>query len=1357
TLLMKGKTFKPGEPYTHRLNKILDEYPDGSQILREILQNSDDSKSRTQTFLLDHNTYPTKKLIEPVLNGYDKSDLKLDRYQGPALLSRNEATFEERDFQSLLRLANSEKRDQFDKIGAMGVGFNSIYHITDSPAFITGDQYVILDPHDWYFDGGIRYNFIDDNIPADYPDQFAPFTNTFGIPRNKKLNGTIFRYPLRTVQDAKDSEISKNEYNPTKLLNMFDKFYENESINCLLFLKSVESIKFFELKENESTPNLLYSIEIVNAKQIRKKRGLVDRSISSLMKELGEQKLSDNSALESVFVVTFRQQKGDEEPRESQWIIFGWLGDLKATATYFNETFKKKIIDYKLIPNVGIAVPLNDPEAIGRLFCFLPLPILMPFRVSVHGHFAVSTNRRSLWSAADGEDLAEGTLAKLKVLWNQYLFNVILPQAWAKFLVHLPIEAPEINANEFYSFWPIIKGSGPGDLVNNQSKNLLFYTIENLKVADKVFCGPPKSCSLGNVSDILSSCQKIFTPCGTTFHLLSIESGFLPDESAHSDILRIIESIGFPLINIDPKIYEELKWSCHKDSLNVCSPHFVRMYLHQNKSKWESLKRDDIISLFEYVLKDNNYTELNGLTMIPLSDGTFGTISQQKKHYFGIKSKSRSLTFYIGPDCNNSIGDNDERNIFANNLNKFIDKNIPNELWNLLYEGAQEEWDLNIKILVPSVVANMITEELNGYSAGCDEISLGDSFEWVFKIWDNFKERDYDLMEFEDIHILPTNNETLRKLKTNQKCFWNSVNNKLDNDVQPLIEKLGIVFVDKQFEKRVTYSRSKLSKYVIGLENLTEVLTCLNVVDTFPKNVQIKLQPQDAEILINYLRCLSPDNSINNIVKYLPIFSEVGKEDLIPLSPSRRIWYLLPSEDEKNFGKIIAPDTVGFLDTSTPNKRFLLESIIKVKRLSQQEYWTKFVIPHLGSQTPATIEIVIMKLFERLQLLLSENSNLRIDLGNIAFIPASTFQQKEKQGTHVELKKPTELFDPDNYYFSELFFDDERLFPARNFSEKFRDNFLTSLKLLGMKSNLSSSDIIQRLDVLAKRRKDEFDIVHKKSLKLVQYIDQNYYTLSLTSRQPYNMPQLFATTNIDLLSILQTREWIPTVDFTGKKQFSKANECRSTKHKNLVGLVMPIIEYYFDNKTFMKDMQWDSNPPADIVIAQLKAFVIELEKNLGKSVIIELPYAFKNYKELFKEMGVRQKIGILDLINVIKEFHSNEVNTVKTLSNEELQKVVSIIELIANRVNEKNDSSESLKDLLVPSTDCHLVNLYEIYYDDMKTRLNEDEKNELKIVHSLISYSVAKILGMKMLAGKFIDSETNNNYGEVYEQNEQLA
>jgi hypothetical protein len=97
-----GKEFKPKEPYTHRIRKILEEYPDGSQVLREILQNSDDAKSTEQVFILDRNTYASNNLFEPDLDNYQRTDLKLnDRYQGPALLARNNTIFEDRDFQSL--------------------------------------------------------------------------------------------------------------------------------------------------------------------------------------------------------------------------------------------------------------------------------------------------------------------------------------------------------------------------------------------------------------------------------------------------------------------------------------------------------------------------------------------------------------------------------------------------------------------------------------------------------------------------------------------------------------------------------------------------------------------------------------------------------------------------------------------------------------------------------------------------------------------------------------------------------------------------------------------------------------------------------------------------------------------------------------------------------------------------------------------------------------------------------------------------------------------------------------------------------------------------------------------------------
>src|SRR5437660_11832578 len=77
----RGKEFRPREPYTHRLRKILEEYPDGSQILREILQNSDDAQSTEQIFILDHNKYPSNSLLKPHLNNnYQRTELKLDRY-----------------------------------------------------------------------------------------------------------------------------------------------------------------------------------------------------------------------------------------------------------------------------------------------------------------------------------------------------------------------------------------------------------------------------------------------------------------------------------------------------------------------------------------------------------------------------------------------------------------------------------------------------------------------------------------------------------------------------------------------------------------------------------------------------------------------------------------------------------------------------------------------------------------------------------------------------------------------------------------------------------------------------------------------------------------------------------------------------------------------------------------------------------------------------------------------------------------------------------------------------------------------------------------------------------------------------
>ncbi|CAG8439337.1 13231_t:CDS:2, partial [Acaulospora colombiana] len=490
----RGEIFRPNQEYAHRLRKILEEYPDGSQILREILQNSDDAKSRKQIFILDNNNYPTQKLLEPRNEGTRRTDAKLDRYQGPALLSRNDTIFEERDFDSLLKLADSEKRKQFDKIGAMGMGFNSIYHLTDSPSFITGNSYVILDPHEWYYNGGIKFNFIEEAV--DFPDQFAPF-RTFKIPFDHTFEGTFFRYPLRTSEDSIDSVISKKVYKPDDVREMFKRFYENEGINCLLFLKYIEVIEFYELEEGETEPKLLYEISLENADEVRSKRRQIAENVVKRMESLDPKGSNKITPLESIYIAEFFRKNYNGESERISWVIFNQLNE-----TDVLDKFKGDFKEHKLVPAIGLAVRLDNQGTNGRLFCFLPLPIPTPFRASINGYFAVGTNRRTIWSSADNEDLADDSLAKLKVTWNEHLFDKVLPKAWVRFLVELPNKYPSVQPSKFYDFWPILSDHVSSSVVEF-CKQLLEKVVENLKTDDEVFIGPRASYAPGNMKGLI--------------------------------------------------------------------------------------------------------------------------------------------------------------------------------------------------------------------------------------------------------------------------------------------------------------------------------------------------------------------------------------------------------------------------------------------------------------------------------------------------------------------------------------------------------------------------------------------------------------------------------------------------------------------------------------------------------------------------------------------------------------------------------------------------------------------------------------------------------------------------------------
>ncbi|CAB5344104.1 unnamed protein product [Rhizophagus irregularis] len=1361
----EGADFRPSEPYTRRLRRIFEEYPDGSQVLREILQNSDDAKSTEQIFILDHNTYSSNKLF--------KSELQ--RFQGPALLAINSEIFEERDFDSLLKLSDSEKHDQFDKIGVMGVGFNSIYHITDSPSFITGDKYVILDPHEWYYKGGKKFNFVADNLAKRYPGQFAPFiipseessSNPFKTP----FNGTIFRYPLR---DNDESDISKKIYKPQEILDMFHKFYENESINCLLFLKYIERIRFYELKEGANNLELLYTIQLENADEVQHQRRLISESIVPLMNLLNSKNLNRNYQLDtSSYVASFSRKKKRHHKETNYWLVLNYLDSLLEAEAYFQKKFKRNIGDYKFIPNVGLALPLGDLDVTGKLFCFLPLPVNMPFQVSVHGYFAVSTNRRTLWSAADNEDLAVDASARLKVKWNHYLFEKVLPKAWAKFLRELPSNVPNIQPNDVNKFWPIVNSDKKSVLSNIFCKDLLQNVITNLDIKDHVFKGPSTSNTIGTVDISLhytSSFQE------SEFYWLSIYNGYLEDEKwpiYDYDLYDTIENIGFPIILNSRSITGTLKNSRHKDFLKLLSPEIIRTYLKSNHTKWEHgvIERNDVLKLFKYILQDKKFSSLEGFKMIPLANGTLGTLT-----------RSRNSNVYLDPDLNDynnnkscrNNRNNDERLIFTNQLNKFIDKSIDSDLYKRLYKNAKAGWNLNIKILDESAVADMIKYSLDyERNKNYEEIQINNNNrEWIYQLWDILMYRNWDLKNFEDIHLIPTNRSTLRKLKTPTKIFSSKASKYSFDNYISIFEKFGAVFVDNGFD----IEWDKINPYIIKLDDIISVLTSFQANPSYPSNLDCQLQNNEISMFIKYLSLFlqqyqyQVESKLTEVIKRFPIFTEIGCNSPISLMSKDRKWYLLPFEEVNSYGKIIYPSQMGgFLDTSSKYLCYILEDIIKIPRLDVNNYWRNCVIPFLEMQSPKDIDIVVDKLFNRFPDILDER--LKNDLGSKSFVPAGTLEESKQQKTPYKptLVKPIELFDPEKKKVNDLFFEDERVFPAGKYgiSRSFFDNkFLENLKKLGIKTSLTTDDIIFRINTIMKRKQSSNiqDFIHINAKKLFKYIDENWDQLTNTDSTIFS-------------NAILGNEWIPTTNESGKKSFSKPQDCYYQKYKYLVCFVAPILEYNIKNVNFLKLLNWNIYPNVDMVLKQLTfccesvtrgqspkelelIFVIDLPDKLtgSYSLVTKLPKEYNEFINLFKSMGIRDEIGIKDLILAIR--NTAERNENKNLSIEEINNIVQVLDHIVTlqmRITAEENDPERFNELLIPSTENILVDLRNIHYDDMGNRLDNEEKSKYMIAHPLVSQYIAKKLNMQTLTGKICDTGDSSWEPYRYEQNESLT
>ncbi|KAH7034435.1 hypothetical protein BKA57DRAFT_476210 [Linnemannia elongata] len=1182
------------EPLTNRIRGILDEYPDGTQIARELLQNSDDARSTVQWYLLDHHNF---KQASDTANGTESSHLRLfhddlQEYMGPALLAGSDSIFEKEDFESLKSLAASKKRKDESKIGQMGIGFNSIYHLTDCPSFITGDRLMVIEPHERIFngkksdfkEGAVLGNFVDDNRGvSDFPDQLRTFSVLEDIDFSKPYPGTIFRFPLRTSEQAKDSKISNYAYSPEKVLDMLVKL-KDEALKALLFLKHVEKIAIYERKHNQDKPIKLFQIEIVNAVEVRKERLNL---LSSLRAHVyPDQSASHEDILNYSVRPTYRITHEDGSTSEEAWHISTLVGNVLKSREYMLVRTDGNINDHKLIPWVGIAAP-TDPDVkidVSRLFCFLPIGIQLPFPVHINGHFAVKQSRREIWTNQDN-DFSSQASANIKSLWNVHLFEKQVPEVYAMFL-----EDVGLDHGTDYGLWPTSCGEGIG--LDAIWKDLLKDVLRAALSQDrKVFvCGSKAkdNCYIRQYSTLYIAGRDI-----DQYPLLkeSLHSIVNLAEGIPNVILGEIASL-IPILELDQVIL---------------TPAHVREILFDNKEQW-SLTADSAtrIEMIQYCLLDNNVADLEGLPLLPLDGDIWVDFAQSKaKERFYVPR----LVFETLSQANAGLVDLNVDGFPFDQIN-IVSKDT--KFWipmSPLSIAKRVRWSFQQSCYQDGTVP-----------AGCIS-QAPDRFptdEWLMDFWDMAHELDNckDLLSgLNRVHLLPVGQGQLAPLSTEQRAIYlNRVSlgnvGVMQRACTVLEQHLGCHVLRSWF--RPTAS---LRPFVADILDVTGILDLLSLTKA---DQLVGVSQTDRADLASYLaEVLQTTTKITDerrrVLKRLPVYKLYSSGKLEPLDAANmpssspmtmtaKQWRLAQGYDNQEYPWL--PPSIDLLADDQPLKEHLV-NLLSVPVLTEAEYWHRLV-SNLTKQDESEWDAIMTKLapvyhvhskaFDLVSALRSmpfvstttapkstDNSGtgLRSLIHSLPFASTNPTSESEADSTKP---LPTRRLRPESVVHPSLavfFPDTDAVFPAGVYGEAPLFGILSEL---GMHSTFDAAFVQERIKTLF----GSGDLQMEENWRIVE---------ALYGRLNTECSKAFLSA--DLIKVLTSVRWVYTGPDGG---WRKSAECRPQSDRVLVGNCMPLAAFAFTNEALLDCVGWNSPPPLETVLQNLCSIASKYKPQDSESI-----------------------------------------------------------------------------------------------------------------------------------------------------------
>ncbi|TYQ30523.1 DUF3883 domain-containing protein [Pseudanabaena sp. UWO310] len=565
------------------IKRLIRAYTGGLGIVKELIQNADDAEARTVQITLDWRNHHIDDLPEP----------NMEQFLQPALLIFNDAAFKEKDFDAIQKIGEGSKQTDLTKAGRFGLGFNSVYHLTDYPSFASLDRIKFFDPHTTVFPRGGEGWLLADREIQDFLKLYES-----GLPQGYALaNSTVFRLPLRVQPQRNANSISNTIFDRDTIQNFRDELL-NISEDILLFLKSVDEIRVCEIVDREVCE--LLRVTTKNKQQVFAER----HKLTSLLQ-------SGSSSSLSISYLQEIETQNQEETFTSTWRVCNVIRSDEQEIQSGIALMAK--CEEKAVPWAGVAAKIKTSQANvkadsieGKAYCFLPLNFATGLPVHVHGFFDLDEARTDLTRKADHLDQKRNVRAE----WNLLLVKHVLSHAYANLIKSLVEDVGEQDPQRFYTFFPISSS-------NPTLKDLPKFVIEQIqshRVMRSAIAHPAMNESQRQVVDshwVKPKTIKVL-PKGWDDLLepLRLEKIDLPDPPLPLAIESVFKDAAKPLATFQPSDMRSQLQTRHP--LGMPLDQAPRACLR--KKEW-------VIGLLKYCLSDRT-RDVHGLPLAILADGT---------------------------------------------------------------------------------------------------------------------------------------------------------------------------------------------------------------------------------------------------------------------------------------------------------------------------------------------------------------------------------------------------------------------------------------------------------------------------------------------------------------------------------------------------------------------------------------------------------------------------------------------------------------------------------------------------------------------------------------------------------------